>query len=234
MKPTSSLSLLLFLQFTSALPLPTKELVLFDCRQNSCISLSKPNTPPTKLTEPHFPTHQLKTASQILSEIYDNSARTPTPHTPPTKALTSKHPLSSAFLLSLAKQASQSEITTLTSALPAKPTSELPNLRKEDAQRYWESQAGSTEGTMVEVSAPSQAIKLCGHGRDQYLRIQGAYLAREYSDLIIVGIVVLFLSVVVALEACERCGDLYDHPFTRPFASSFYPLIISIYVLIWR
>jgi hypothetical protein len=62
---------------------------------------------------------------------------------------------------------------------------------------------------MVEVSAPSQAIKLCGHGRDQYLRIQGAYLAREYSDLIIVGIVVLFLSVVVALEACERCGDLY-------------------------
>lgn len=209
MKPTSSLSLLLFLQFTSALPLPTKELVLFDCRQNSCISLSKPNTPPTKLTEPHFPTHQLKTASQILSEIYDNSARTPTPHTPPTKALTSEHPLSSAFLLSLAKQASQSEITTPISALAAKPTSELPNLRKEDAQRYWESQAGSTEGTMVEVSAPSQAIKLCGHGRDQYLRIQGAYLAREYSDLIIVGIVVLFLSVVVALEACERCGDLY-------------------------
>ncbi len=71
---------------------------------------------------------------------------------------------------------------------------------------------------MVELSAPSQAIKLCGHGRDQYLRIQGAYLAREYSDLIIVGIVVLFLIVVVALEACERCGDLYA-PHLSPFAS---------------
>jgi hypothetical protein len=209
MKPASPVSLLLFLQLASALPLPTKELVLFDCHHRSCFSLSNPNTPPTKLTEPHFPIHQLSTPSQILDEIYDNAARAPSPRTPPTKALSSNHPLSSAYLLSLSKQVSTSKPDS-TIALPSKPTSALPNLRKEDAQRYWESQSGSAEGiTVVEFSTPSQAIKLCGHGRDQYLKIQGAYLAREYSDLIVVGIVVLFLAVVVALEACERVGDLY-------------------------
>ncbi len=71
---------------------------------------------------------------------------------------------------------------------------------------------------MVELQSP-QAIKLCGHGKNQYLRIQGAYLAREYSDLMVVGIVVVFLAVVVALEACERVGDLYVPPPFPPIPS---------------
>ncbi|PMD46765.1 hypothetical protein L207DRAFT_220681 [Hyaloscypha variabilis F] len=214
MKATSPLSLLFFLQLASALPIPTKELVLYDCRHSSCLSLSKPNTPPTKLTlsEPHFPSHQLSSPSDLLNEIFDNSVRTPSPKTPPSRALTSSHPLSSAYLLSLS-QSSSSPATT--SALPSKPTSELPNLRKEDAQRYWASQSGSSEGSAMVDFGPTRAIKLCGHGQDQYLKIQGAYLARQYSDLIVVGIVVLFLAVVVALEACERCGDLYV--LTSPF-----------------
>ncbi|KAE9370949.1 hypothetical protein N431DRAFT_43630 [Stipitochalara longipes BDJ] len=205
MKPTSPLSLLFFLQLASALPLPTKELILYDCRHSTCHTLSKPNTPPTKLTlsEPHFPSHQLSSPSDLLNEVFDNSVRTPSPKTPPSRALSSSHPLSSSYLLSLSQAPSQPATT---SALPSKPTSELPNLRKEDAQRYWASQ--SSEGSAIVDFAPSRAIKLCGHGRDQYLKIQGAYLARQYSDLIVVGIVVLFLAVVVALEACERCGDL--------------------------
>lgn len=40
------------------------------------------------------------------------------------------------------------------------------------------------------------------------MKIRGPYLALQYSDLMVVGIVVLFLAVVVALEARERC-DLY-------------------------
>jgi hypothetical protein len=200
MKPTSPLSLLHFLQLASALPLSTKELILVDCRSATCHSLSKPNTPPTKLSEPHFPSHQLSSPGQLLGEIYNNAVRTPSPRTPPSRALSSQHPLSSAYLLSLV---SQPDTTT---PLPSKPTSELPDLRKEDAQRYWASQ--SAESTTVSELAPSQAIQLCGHGRDQYLKIQGAYLARQYSDLMVVGIVVLFLAMVVALEACERCGDL--------------------------
>jgi hypothetical protein len=199
MKPTSPLSLLFLLQLASALPLSTKELILVDCGSATCHSLSKPNTPPTKLSEPHFPSHQLSSPAQLLGEIY-NAVRTPSPRTPPSRALSSQHPLSSAYLLSLV---SQPDTTT---PFPSKPTSELPDLRKEDAQRYWASQ--SAESTTVSELAPSQAIQICGHGRDQYFKIQGAYLARQYSDLMVVGIVVLFLAMVVALEACERCGDL--------------------------
>jgi hypothetical protein len=212
MKPTSPLSLFLFLQLASALPLPMKQLVLFDCRTANCHSLSKPNTPPTKLSEPHFPSHQLSPPAPLLDEIYDHAVRTPSPDTPPSKALSSSHPLSSAYLLSLV---SQPDTTT---SLPSKPTSELPNLRKEDAQRYWASQ--SAEGITVVELAPPQSIKLCGHGREQFLKIQGAYLARQYSDLIVVGIVVLFLAVVVALEACERCSDLYVLPIPLRFPVS--------------
>lgn len=208
MKPTSPLSLFLFLHLVSAIPIPTRHsFTPSDCHYGSCIPalrtaliLSNPNTPPTKLSEPHFPSHQLS-SKQILDEIYDNTPRTPPKTIFPTKALSAKHPLSSSYLLSLANPAPDT-----TTPLPSKPTSELPNLRKEDAQRYWaSSQAGIT---VVEVSAPSHTIKLCGHGQGQYLKIQGAYLAREYSDLIVVGIVVLFLAVVVAMEACERVGDL--------------------------
>lgn len=42
-----------------------------------------------------------------------------------------------------------------------------------------------------------------------YLRVgQPMILAREYSDLLVVGIVVLFLAAVVIMEAVEYCGDL--------------------------
>jgi hypothetical protein len=70
MRPTSPLSLL-FLQLASALPLPTKELFLFDYHHSTCHSPIKPSTPPTtlKLSKPNFPTHQLSPAAEILDEI---------------------------------------------------------------------------------------------------------------------------------------------------------------------
>jgi len=204
MKPTSPFSLFLFLHLVSAIPIPIRHsFTPSDCHYGSCIPtlrtaliLSKPNTPPTKLSEPHFPSHQL--SKQIIDEIYDNTPRTPPKAVSPTKALSATHPLSSSYLLSLANPDT-------TTALPSKPTSDLPNLREEDAQRYWASQAGIK---VVELQAPSHTIKLCGHRQDQYLKIQGAYLAREYSDFMVVGIVVLFLAIVVAMEVYERFGDL--------------------------
>jgi hypothetical protein len=137
-KPTSPLSLLLFLQLASALPLPTKQLLLINCHHYTYHSLSKPSTPPTKaqLSEPHFPSHQLSSPADNLNEIYDNAPRTPTPNTPLSKALSSQHPLSSSYLLSLPPASNPATVST--SALLSKPTSELPNL-EEDAQRYWAS-----------------------------------------------------------------------------------------------
>lgn len=133
MKPTSPLSLLLFLHLVSGIPIPTRvSFTPSDCHYGSCapslrtaLILSKPNTPPTKLSEPHFPSHQLSSSKQILDEIYDNTPRTPPKTISPTAALTAKHPLSSNYLLSLANPASDT-----TTPLPSKPTSELPKLRK--------------------------------------------------------------------------------------------------------
>lgn len=46
-------------------------------------------------------------------------------------------------------------------------------------------------------------------GGGSYMRAgQPMVMAREYSDLLVVGIVVLFLAAVVVLEAVEYCGDL--------------------------
>jgi len=49
---------------------------------------------------------------------------------------------------------------------------------------------------------------MVGSERFYYMRRTKMGTRRDYADLIVVGIVVLFLAVVVALEAVERCGDL--------------------------
>jgi len=77
-----------------------------------------------------------------------------------------------------------------------------------------ELQRGESEGG-------NRVIRLCGGaGQEAYLnlKIQGAYLKREYSDLMVVGIVVLFLAVVVAMEAAERVGDLYVPEHSPPLS----------------
>jgi hypothetical protein len=147
------------------------------------------------LTEPHFPSHQLS-ANPDSDEAFSNTPLTPPATLPPSAALTAKHPLSSSYLLSLS--------SSTTNPLPSKPTSALPLLRKEDEQRYWASLRAEAG---LELQS-SQTVKLCGSAQHHYLKIKGAYLTREYSDLMVVGIVVIFLVVVVALEMCERVGDL--------------------------
>lgn len=47
-----------------------------------------------------------------------------------------------------------------------------------------------------------------GSERFHYMRRTRMGTRRDYADLMVVGIVVLFLAVVVALEAMERCGSL--------------------------
>lgn len=49
--------------------------------------------------------------------------------------------------------------------------------------------------------------EMIGSERFYYMR-RTRTSGRDYADLMVVGIVVLFLAVVVALEAVERCGDL--------------------------
>lgn len=65
----------------------------------------------------------------------------------------------------------------------------------------------------LEAVISDDSVKKCGdYSRipgSAYLRVgQPIVLARDYSDLLVVGIVVLFLVAVVLLEAVEYCGDL--------------------------
>ncbi|KAL2065346.1 hypothetical protein VTL71DRAFT_3015 [Oculimacula yallundae] len=226
MKPTSPLSLLFFLQLVSASPLP-ENLFPSDCHSTSCAGFrsallaSKPNTPPTRLTNPHFPTHQLSSPDTLDSESFNNQPLTPSIDTPPSIALSSERPLSSSFLQSLRNPASSPSIqkpphaTNSQENLPSKPTSELPHLRKEDAKKYWASlrpaSGSGGKDESVEKDGPKQNVHVCGTSAfitEHYVSFHGVRLARDYSDLMVVGIVVLFLVAVIALELVERVKNV--------------------------
>jgi hypothetical protein len=231
MKPTSPLSLLLFLQLASTSPIPLSTFFPSkDCIHSSCtpsqqaafiLSISKPHTPPTHLTEPHFPSHQLSTDTSIPAEIIDNTPLSPPKHTPATIALTASRPLVSSYILSLSSP-SPTPSEDPEAALPAKPTSALGDLRKEDARQYWESLQSLTEITpskeSVFLKEKPRIIYLCGEVKATTTQSR-RYSAREDSDLMVVGIVVLFLIMAVAVEAVERVDYLcVSSPFQLPIS----------------
>ncbi|CZT13778.1 uncharacterized protein RAG0_17275 [Rhynchosporium agropyri] len=224
MKPTSPLSLVLFLQLVSATPLP-ETLFPSDCLRTSCagfrsslLSAGKPNTPPTRLTNPHLPTHQLSSPDTLDQETFNNRPLIPAKYTPPSIALTSQRPLSSSYLRSLGNPASSPAIQKPPHATnsqdihpPSKPTSALPHLRKEDTKRYWASlrpaRGGGSRNEAVETGGPRNTVHLCGASAflaENYVSFHGMRLARDYSDLIVVGIVLLFFIAVIALELVQR------------------------------
>lgn len=222
MKPTSPLSLLLFLSLTTALPLPSTSKLPKDCLHyttcqpwlreifDSSLPPKNDHTPATRLPSPHFPSHQLNPPSsspeahrEVEEEAFNNAPLSPPTTLPPTLALAASRPLHSSYLLSLSNSAlnnpPQGEPqSTSTEALPSKPTSALPELRVEDTLRYW-------------ATIPTVSVKKEDSPRPCSGNLRAAkpiVMAREYSDLLVVGIVVLFLAAVVVMEAVEYCGDL--------------------------
>ena len=178
--------------------------------QQYLLSVSKPYTLPKHLSEPHFPSHQLSSDNSIPAEIIDNTPLSPPKHTPATIALTASRPLVSSYILSLSSP-SPTPSENPEAALPAKPTSALGHLRKEDARQYWESLQSPAEITpskdSVVLQEKPRIIHLCGEVKVTTTRNR-RYLAREYSDLMVVGIVVLFLIMAVTVEAVERIDSL--------------------------
>lgn len=97
---------------------------------------------------------------------------------------------------------------------PAKPSSALAELRAADLRTYWEtlrpahaSESSPTRG-QIQRQACGMGGEMEGSERFYYMRRTRIGTRRDYADLMVVGIVVLFLAVVVALEAVERCGDV--------------------------
>jgi hypothetical protein len=187
------------------------------------------HTPPTRLPSgPDFPAHQLYPPSspeshREIEEEFNNSPVQPPKDQRHSVALTSNRPLQSSYLLSLThpvlQNPPQGELqSSSTEALPSKPTSSLPELREEDTARYWATITSESvdrkEGLEVIISdGSSNAVVSCGEyprlAGSAYLRLgQPIVMTREYSDMLVVGIVVLFLAAVVVLEAVEYCGDL--------------------------
>jgi len=204
MKLTSPLSLLLFLQLTStAVSLP---LIYAHGVSNNG------HTPSTRiLLDPHFPPHQLDSSASQEEESIDNTPYTPTSHIPTSEALLADKPLSSSYLKKLANQIPP--LDTTLDALPSKPTSALPNLRKEDAERYWGSRHDASE---EDIKTTTPYHKEAGSDPESvysvyFIRSKTAstsYVVREYSDVIVIGIVLFFFVIVLFLEGLERIGDL--------------------------
>ncbi|EHK97502.1 hypothetical protein M7I_6768 [Glarea lozoyensis 74030] len=152
----------------------------------------------------------------------------------PNRSMTtlSERPLSSAFLLSLAHPPTKDETT---DALPARPTSDLTLLREQDTARYLESISSSapaiwsdTPSTTIEITiseAPPTAP--CGHTpytplKTYLVRQQATYVVREYSDVLVVGVVILFLITVLRAIFARKHGAIYlsENPDAKNTAPS--------------
>jgi hypothetical protein len=101
-------------------------------------------------------------------------------------------------------------------AAPAKPTSALPDLRKEDDMKYWEAFSGNE---MVDMgNSPgngqdsSSVLNKCAEAlellTDRATFGQSTFVIREHDDRMVVGIVFVFLAAVVLLEMFHSVGDL--------------------------
>lgn len=71
------------------------------------------------------------------------------------------------------------------------------------------------------VEPPSTMMVKCGGaintfpGGYYYIRHRTTTVVREYSDVVVVGIVLLFLAIVVCVEAVEKFGGNLRNPFCR-------------------
>ncbi|KAJ8058949.1 hypothetical protein OCU04_011934 [Sclerotinia nivalis] len=225
MRPSSPLSLLLFLQLSTAFPADPriasqsqKCLNSPSCSSlrsamstlSSSLSHSKPSDP----RNPHFPEHQkvplatfFKPTTTSPSDeehfaqegAFDNAPMTPSKDIPADEALSAEAPLSTAYLQSLTRTVDKDE------ARPSMPTSALPSLRKEDARKYWEGENGKKS---ISGDKPECGNSKMWQGTAVGYRSRMTHLETgSRNDFLVVGIVVIFLFVVCALEVMDRFGN---------------------------
>lgn len=224
MRPTSPLSLLLFLQLSTAFPVTTRlNPHSQEClHSQSCttlrsainqLSLSLSHSKPSNPLNPHFPEHQKLPLPQFVKPTttsppnheyyaqegaFDNAPTNPSEDTPADEALSAATPLTSAYLQGLTKTNDEDD------ARPSMPTSALPSLRKEDARKYWEEENG-VKGINAEKTICGNSNMWSGTAVGYRTRLTHLEMGRK-NDFMVVGIVVVFLFVVCALEFVERFG----------------------------
>jgi hypothetical protein len=167
------------------------------------------------MSSPHFADPEHSSSPDTLEDlIIDNHPITPTSKSDSLATLTAERPLSSAFLLSLARPASLIKVGEEKSrnTLP----SEIPILRKEDLDRYLDSTSTEIQITWEgegEVDEDASSRTGCGGfefilPKGYRMRQKASYVVKEYSDVLVVGVVLLFLLTVVCVEAVEKFGSV--------------------------
>lgn len=125
---------------------------------------------------------------------FNNAPTTPSKDVTADEALSAQAPLSSAYLQSLTRTSGEGD------AMPSMPTSALPSLRKEDAKKYWEGEVAGKGMNRVKGCGNSGAWSGAAVGHRS--RLTHLEMGRR-SDFMVVGIVVVFLVVVCALELLD-------------------------------
>jgi hypothetical protein len=150
------------------------------------------NTSPTRVTQPHFPSHRRAlTTDSSYEQPFDNSPLTQPKYYQLAQALAIEPPENPALYL---KQTDP--VYEETEALSLKPTSDLPELQQKDAKT---AEDGYAADGLEELK---QNIYFCRTGI--YLVQQ----TRDNSDFLIVGILLLFLVVIITLEVIENIDEL--------------------------
>jgi hypothetical protein len=196
MKPALHL-LLLFLQPASTFPIPIGTLspskhYIYNSYTPSKQAISLPSIS-TRLPSP-----QLSPDNSLPSKIIDNTPLLQPKYGPTTISLTAFRPLVSSYILYLST--TSPTLSKDLEALPAKPTSALASLRKEDMKQYWKSLQLTAEAIPSRKSNNVQVPQMTHLCAEMKVSSRRWYFAQEYSDIIVLGVVVLFLVLTVVVE----------------------------------
>lgn len=183
----TTLLLLLTSSLSNAAPLPDSDVQSPpDCAYKTClprlqlVGVDSHNQPP-----PSRPLDIVQIEVEITERLrqFDNSIFTPSSHTPPSKALDVKRPLSSSYLQSLshAAQSLEDKVSSYLRTHPSTPPS---------------------------AATQSKVTKPCN--RESHIYLPGnvyitthQYISRK-PDVVVVGIVLLFLTMLVLAEFVDR------------------------------
>jgi hypothetical protein len=211
MKPSSPISLLLFIHLTSAAPIPSisSECQLSSSCQHNLLDNPTLGNRPRRFLDPYFLRPQLSSevATPRLKELVDEPLASPAEN--PSSKLSSFSPSQPGEQLvqPATQDLAQKPLRSSSGEnVPSTTSLEVPVDPVKDWQKSLLTDEPSEENK--QTSRPGVVFSLS----EQVKRLYPWIGSREYSDLLVVGIVVLFLLALIAWEAVGRSNCLCGTP----------------------
>ncbi|KAH6716428.1 hypothetical protein BKA61DRAFT_603119 [Leptodontidium sp. MPI-SDFR-AT-0119] len=233
MKLLLQLALTFFYHLVTAAPIPSQYRIVLAKDYLYYASAACPPSQRIAFLNTHFSSYQIinpsttsAVAHQTSEHTFTNAKITAPEHLERSHALSAKVPSESSYLLSIAnpatvlvQQGPPSKVISTTDAFAAKPTSALSYLRKADVIRYWaniRSGSSSDENERYDEAVTNDGLVMSGSTRicadgfstEGFCCRESMFIAWGNGDLLICGILVLFLVGVIALEVAEMISDL--------------------------